>query len=92
MLTFSNRPSTGSYQVKEVDSDVSRQKHKKLTQVTSQATQYLTQKRVQEEYGVSGEDVIRPLLPKNHNCLQIMTPQLASPLSAPASSFTQQRG
>lgn len=62
MLTFSNRPSTGSYQVKEVDNDVSQQKHKKLTQVTSQATQYVTQKRVQEEYGVSGEDVIRPSL------------------------------
>lgn len=62
VVTLWNGPSNGSYhQVKEVDDDISQQKHQKLTQVALQGTmQDVTPKRFIEEYGVLEEDVIMP--------------------------------
>lgn len=98
VVTLWNGPSTYSYQVTEVDNDVSQRKHQKLTQVTLQGTmQYVTQKRFIEEYGGSGEDVMpSPLLynlpiKTTTAWIQILTPQLASPLRATVASFTKRR-
>lgn len=60
---------------KEVDSDISQQKHKKLPQITIRGTmQYVTQRGFTKEHAVSGRGRESPLLvprrlPEDHSCL-----------------------
>lgn len=53
-LPYDKSQQAVSYQVKEVDRDITQQKHKRLTQVIIRGTmQCVTQKRFTEQYAVS---------------------------------------